>query len=40
MFILILSLAGTEVAIGLALILQMHHRFKTVDIDRASEMKG
>jgi NADH-quinone oxidoreductase subunit K len=40
MFILILSLAGAEVSVGLALILQLHRRFNTVDIDAASEMKG
>jgi len=40
MFILILTLAGAEVSVGLALILQLHHRFRTVDIDAASEMKG
>jgi NADH-quinone oxidoreductase subunit K len=40
MFILILTLAGAEVSVGLALILQLHRRFHTVDIDAASEMKG
>jgi NADH-quinone oxidoreductase subunit K len=40
MFVLILSLAGAEVSVGLALILQLHRRFHTVDIDAASEMKG
>jgi NADH-quinone oxidoreductase subunit K len=40
MFILILTLAGAEVSVGLALILQLHRRFHTVDIDAASEMRG
>jgi len=40
MFILILTLAGTEISVGLALILQLRHRFHTVDIDTASEMRG
>jgi NADH-quinone oxidoreductase subunit K len=40
MFVLILTLAGAEVSVGLALILQLHHRFHTVDIDAASKMKG
>ncbi|HZD56467.1 MAG TPA: NADH-quinone oxidoreductase subunit NuoK [Anaerolineales bacterium] len=40
MFIFILSMAAAEVAVGLALVLQLHHRYKTIDIDSASEMKG
>lgn len=40
MFILILTLAAAEVAVGLGLIIQMHRRFRTVDIDVLSEMKG
>ena len=40
MFILILTLAASEVSVGLALILQLHHRFHSVDVDAASEMKG
>lgn len=40
MFIFILAMAAAEVAVGLALVLQLYHRFKTVDIDRASEMRG
>jgi NADH-quinone oxidoreductase subunit K len=40
MFILILTLAGAEVSVGLALILQLYRRFHTVDIDAASEMRG
>ena len=40
MFMLVLTLAAAEVAIGLALVLQLYKRFKTVDIDIVSEMKG
>ncbi len=40
MFILILTLAAAEVAVGLGLIIQMHRRFRTVDINVLSEMKG
>ncbi len=40
MFILILSLAASEASIGLALLLQLHRRFRTLDVDAASTMKG
>ena len=40
MFILILTLAAAEVSIGLALILQIYHRFRTLDADTVSEMRG
>lgn len=40
MFILILSLAAAEVAVGLALALQFYHRFHTLDADAASELRG
>ena len=40
MFILILTLAAAEVSVGLALILQMNHRFQTLNSDRASELRG
>ena len=40
MFILILTLAAAEVSIGLALILQLYHRFRTLDADAVSEMRG
>ena len=39
-FIMILTLAAAEVAVGLGLILQMFRQFKTIDIDVLSEMKG
>jgi NADH-quinone oxidoreductase subunit K len=40
MFMFILAVAAAEVAVGLALILQMAQRFKTLDVDAASEMRG
>ncbi len=40
MFIFILTMAAAEVSVGLALVLQMYHSFKTLDADAASGMKG
>lgn len=40
MFILILSLAAAEASIGLAMVFQFYHRYKSIDIDSASEMRG
>lgn len=40
MFMLILSFAAAEVAVGLGLVLQLERRFDHVDIDAASELKG
>jgi len=40
MFIFILTMAASEVAVGLALLLQLYHQFKTLDSDAASKMKG
>lgn len=40
MFIMILTLAAAEVAVGLGLIIQMYRRFQTVDISVLNEMKG
>ena len=39
-FIFILSMAAAEVSVGLALVLQLFRRFKTLDADAASEMRG
>jgi NADH-quinone oxidoreductase subunit K len=39
MFIFILTVAAAEVSIGLALILQIYHHFKTLDIDAFSKLK-
>lgn len=40
MFILVLTLAAAEVAVGLALLIQMQRRFKSLDIDLLSKLKG
>jgi NADH-quinone oxidoreductase subunit K len=40
MFIFILTVAAAEVSVGLALVLQMYHRFRTLDADAVSRMKG
>ena len=39
-FLFILAMAAAEVAIGLALVLQLYHEFKTLDADALSEMRG
>jgi NADH-quinone oxidoreductase subunit K len=40
MFLMIISLAAAEVAVGLGLVLQLFHKFKTLDLDVLSKMKG
>jgi NADH-quinone oxidoreductase subunit K len=40
MFILVLTLAAAEACVGLALVIQLYKRFKTLDVDAASTMKG
>jgi NADH-quinone oxidoreductase subunit K len=40
MLLMILTLAAAEVAVGLGLIIQMHKRFKTIDIDLLSRLRG
>jgi NADH-quinone oxidoreductase subunit K len=40
MFMLILTLAAAEVSIGLALLIQLYNRFRTLDADALSEMRG
>ena len=40
MFLLILTLAAAEVGVGLGLVLQIFHRFHTLDADTMNEMKG
>jgi NADH-quinone oxidoreductase subunit K len=40
MFILILTMAAAEVAVGLALILQVYRTLKTLRSDAASRMRG
>jgi NADH-quinone oxidoreductase subunit K len=39
MFIFILAVTAVEVAIGLALILQVYHHFKTLDVDAINKLK-
>lgn len=40
MFILVLTLAAAEVAVGLALVLQLYHKLETFDADAADKLKG
>jgi NADH-quinone oxidoreductase subunit K len=40
MFIFILAMAAAEVSVGLALVLQLFRRFKTLDADAAANMRG
>ena len=39
-FLFILAMAAAEVSVGLALVLQIYHRFKSLDVDALSEMRG
>ncbi len=39
MFIFILTVSAAEVSVGLALILQMYHHFKTLDADALNKLK-
>lgn len=39
MFIFILAMAAAEVAVGLALILKVFHKFKSLDADSLDKMK-
>jgi NADH-quinone oxidoreductase subunit K len=40
MFILILTLAASEAAIGLAIVIQLYRRYQSLDVDAVSEMRG
>ena len=40
MFLFILTMAAAEVSVGLALVLQLYHHYKSLDIDAASRMRG
>ncbi len=40
MFILILTLAAAEVAVGLALLIRMQKKYRSLDIDLLNKMKG
>jgi NADH-quinone oxidoreductase subunit K len=39
-FLFILAIAAAEVAVGLGLVLQIYHRFKSLDADALSGMRG
>ena len=40
MFLFILAMAGAEVSVGLALVLQIYRQKKTLDADAVNEMRG
>lgn len=40
MFLMVLTLAAAETSVGLAMLLQLHRLFRTLDTDAASEMRG
>lgn len=40
MYLFILAMTAAEVSVALALVLQMNHQQKTLDINSISEMKG
>jgi NADH-quinone oxidoreductase subunit K len=40
MFLFVLAVAAAEVSLGLALVLWLYHHKRTVDIDRARDMRG
>jgi NADH-quinone oxidoreductase subunit K len=39
-FLFILAMAAAEVSVGLALVMQIYHRFKSLDVDELSGMRG
>ncbi len=40
MFLFILTLAAAEVSVALGIVLQLSHRFRTLDADALCELKG
>lgn len=40
MFLLVITVAAAEASVGLALLIQLYHRFKSLDIDAVSRMRG
>ena len=40
MYFFILAMAAAEVAVGLGLVLQMYHKFGTLDSDSVNRMRG
>ena len=39
-FLLILAVAAAEVSVGLGLLLQIHKRFRSLDMDSANRLRG
>ncbi len=39
-FLFILAMAAAEVSVGLALVIGLYHRYKSLDADAASKMRG
>jgi NADH-quinone oxidoreductase subunit K len=39
MFLFVLAMAAAEVSVGLSLVLQAHHQYKTLDIDKLKELR-
>ena len=39
MFLFILAMAAAEVSVGLALVLQVYHQYKTLDIEKLNALK-
>jgi len=40
MFVLVLTLQAAEACVGLALVIQLYRRFRSLDVDAASTMRG
>ena len=40
MYFFVLTMAAAEVAVGLSLVLQMYHKFDTLDVNRINRMRG
>ncbi len=40
MFLLVITLAAAEASVGLALLIQLQRRFRTLDVDAANRMRG
>jgi NADH-quinone oxidoreductase subunit K len=40
MFLFILAMAAAEVSVGLALLLELYRRFRTLDADKARSLRG
>jgi NADH-quinone oxidoreductase subunit K len=40
MFLLVITLAAAEASVGLALMIQLYQRYRSLDLDAASRMRG